>query len=311
MTHFLCLPLVTPTSRPLLERSLYRFANELSALGKPVANADTSEQDLSTSNNGEEARPAAGAVATSPTHAASATTHHSPASAIDSRAVRPVGTLHLTLGVMSLTEPSKLAEASKLLTELATEEMLEHAAARRSTAAMGEGREQTPVSAPLRVDLRGLASMHAPSKTSVLYTTPCDATDRLLRFCEQLREAFVERGLLVKDDRPLKLHVTVVNTVYVKGRVGTGQGGGQKHAHLDRSTTADSSKEKSRRRRPGPVRFDARPVIEHFRDFMWAEGIVLDRLAICEMGAKKVVDGESGKVVDEAYKEVVSRALPV
>lgn len=34
----------------------------------------------------------------------------------------------------------------------------------------------------------------------------------------------------------------------------------------------------------------------------------MDRVAICEMGAKEVVEG--GEVVDQVYKEVVSVPLP-
>lgn len=269
LTHFLCLPLVTPTSRPLLERSLHRFKNELSSLR--AAGGDESASSM-----------------------------------IDDRAVRPVGTLHLTLGVMSLKEAGKLAEAVRLLQTIDVLKMLEQAAARSRSMTTEAGSRSSMV--PLKVDLRGVASMHSPSKTSVLYTSPMDSTGRLLSLCEQLRDVFVEKGLLVKDDRPLKLHVTVVNTIYVKGRppaqsnADRGAGGAQRQG--------DSGQPRRRNRRPGPVQFDARPAIEHLKDFAWAEDVLLDRIAICEMGAKKVVDEKTDKIVEEAYKEVAIRALP-
>jgi activating signal cointegrator complex subunit 1 len=49
--------------------------------------------------------------------------------------------------------------------------------------------------------------------------------------------------------------------------------------------------------------------LERYQDFVWARDVVLDRIAICEMGAKKVV--ENGEVVGEQYTEVASVSLLV
>ena len=63
-----------------------------------------------------------------------------------------------------------------------------------------------------------------------------------------------------------------------------------------------------------PLKFDARPLLEAYESFVWAEDVVLDRIAICEMGAKKKkkerVDG-GGSVVgeEEEYTEVASVGL--
>merc|ERR1712137_1276523 len=70
LTHFLCLPLVTDTSKPQLQKGLERFKEDLA-------------------NDGP----------------------------VPTKAVRPVGTLHLTLGVMSLS-PLKLEEVKQNLQDL-------------------------------------------------------------------------------------------------------------------------------------------------------------------------------------------------
>lgn len=45
--------------------------------------------------------------------------------------------------------------------------------------------------------------------------------------------------------------------------------------------------------------FDATEILERYEDQVWAEDIPLEKVAICRMGAKKVVvDGEE----DEAYE---------
>jgi len=86
---------------------------------------------------------------------------------------------------------------------------------------------------------------------------------------------------MVDVNRPLKLHVTIVNTIYAQGRNG-------RHPLID-----------------------ARAILEHFKDFVWLEDILLDRVAICEIGAKKLVDARTGRVVDEAYNEVAAKAIRV
>ena len=59
----------------------------------------------------------------------------------------------------------------------------------------------------------------------------------------------------------------------------------------------------------GSGKIDAREVLAKWGESTWAEGVRVEKVAICEMGAKKV-ENEEGKVVDEAYKEVASVELP-
>ena len=91
----------------------------------------------------------------------------------------------------------------------------------------------------------------------------------------------------MEDTRPLNLHATIVNTIYAKGRKSAGHG-------------PDAQ---------APLRFDATAILEQWENFFWAKDVVLDRIAICEMGAKNVLDAED-RVIGEAYTEVASVQLP-
>lgn len=129
--------------------------------------------------------------------------------------------------------------------------------------------------------------MHAPEKTSIVYIEPHDPSGRLYPLCVALQDVFRRSDLLVPDDRRLKLHATIVNTIYTKGRRSQGHGP-QANA---------------------PLKIDARALLEKYRDSVWAEDVVLDRIAICEMGAKKRI--ENGVAVSEEYTEVASVPLLV
>lgn len=60
--------------------------------------------------------------------------------------------------------------------------------------------------------------MHNPKSTSILYAAPSDSTNRLLPLGQKLRSIFEENKYMIKDTRPLKLHATVVNTIYARAR---------------------------------------------------------------------------------------------
>jgi activating signal cointegrator complex subunit 1 len=126
----------------------------------------------------------------------------------------------------------------------------------------------------LQVTLKGLESMHT-SKTSILYSAPAD-DDRLYPFCQKLKDIFTEAEFILVENRPLKLHATIVNTVYVPGVRGKG-GHGRSKAKLN---------------------FDAREILEDFEDFEWMMNVRIEKVAICKMGAKKNEDGEEEYVVE-------------
>ncbi|RDW81082.1 uncharacterized protein DSM5745_04639 [Aspergillus mulundensis] len=89
LTHFLCLPLINSVSLPQLESSLATFKASIPSTISPTP--DEGQQ-------GDQRQP------------------HRPL--IPEDAIRPVGTLHLTLGVMSLPTPERLDEALRLFHSL-------------------------------------------------------------------------------------------------------------------------------------------------------------------------------------------------
>ena len=315
LTHFLCIPLVTPSSKSQLETSIETFRRNLSSDQQPEqTTADQPDQ------------------------------FNQPATHIHPKAIRPVGVLHCTLGVMSLLDKSKLEKAIALLQTLNVQQLLLDAAAAaaatstpnsaptQSTQNSTESNNKTPAAAPpppptpLTINLKGLASMHDPQNTSILYIPPSDPTQRLYPFCLALQKIFTKEGILLPDDRDLKLHATIVNTVYAKGRkkpalkeegrMGMTVGGSSSSSGTPGQQDNDTTT--SQRPNPhtdnAPLKFDARPLLEAYESFVWAEDVVLDRIAICEMGAKKKkkerVDG-GGSVVgeEEEYTEVASVGL--
>lgn len=236
LTHFLCIPLVTPHSRFQLQLALQTFRRDVTTERTPE-NPD----------------------------------------GIPERAIRPIGTLHLTLGVMSLLSQEKVDSAAKVLSSLNLKELLLD----QSSASAGKGKERGGLasdkakepevkSRELKVTLRGLTSMHTPSKTSILYSAPVDEDHRLQSFCQKLKAAFTEAELLVPDTRPLLLHATIVNTIYVPGVKGRGTGHGKSRTKLT---------------------IDARDILEKYEDFEWMSDVRIEKVAICQMGAKKLEDG--------------------
>ncbi|KAI7253997.1 hypothetical protein KC343_g3870 [Hortaea werneckii] len=324
LTHFLCLPLVTRDSKPQLQASVEKFRDSVNTKNEQTASHSTDAGDDESSKS------------------------ETITSSVHPKAIRPVGALHCTLGVMSLDE-KRLEEAKELLRHLDISLMLQHAGpqnqeqATATDAAASEplvnSTDSPPNTAPLRIELKGLVSMHDPQKTSILYSAPVDQTERLYPFCLAVQEKFKESDFLVKDDRKLKLHATIVNTIYAKGRkqrpppkwkikqqtTTSGQAaptsqteglaGEKAAASGDKAGDETSPKKPEQGEIEGhgpnanaPLKIDATAILERFKDFVWAEDIVLDRIAICEMGAKKITNDE-GKVVAEEYTEVASVKL--
>ncbi|KAH6712881.1 kinase A anchor protein [Leptodontidium sp. MPI-SDFR-AT-0119] len=239
LTHFLAIPLTTPTSRPQLHQALSLFKEK------------TTQPNIASLPDG-----------------------------IPDQAIRPLGTLHLTLGVMSLSTPEKVQGVLDLLNSLNLREVLAGKSLSLSislSSSSSEGQQKDANPPPIHITLRGLQSMHDPSKTSVLYTSPLDPDLRLYRFCVKLREVFGE--FLVGETRPLLLHATVVNTVYVKGRTGLGGSRGR----------GRGGREAGGR---GRLVLDARELVREWEDFVWMRDVRVERVAVLRMGAKVVENGE-------------------
>ena len=219
---------------------------------------------------------------------------------IPSSAIRPLGTIHLTLGVMSLRTQERIDAATAFLRSLDLYDML-------LTMSSPVEKPQTSVPqpvavspprsvpirlsevSPLKVTLEGLHPMQSSEKTSILYASPNDSTSRLHPFCLALRQAFTAAGFLLDETRPLLLHATIVNTIYAKDRQLRDKGGG------------------NGKNRKGAHAFDAREIIERHEGFKWAEDIKIEKVSICETGAKKVYENE--QLVDEQYTEIASLPL--
>ncbi len=265
LTHFLCLPLVTPSSRSQILASLHHFATD-------VANPES--EDLAV---------------------------------IPAKAIRPIGTLHLTLEVMSLQSPEKVDAASNFLRSLDVRELLHEAAkvGRADHTTLPEAAGGTATSSgmsvdttaksleivhPLTITLSGLHPMHTPTSTSILYASPLDDTCRLYPFSLALQQAFTSADFLLQEDRGLRLHATIVNTIYAKDKKARVKEGGH------RNTSKGSRK------------FNAQGMITKYEGFEWAKDVHIERLSICEMGAKEIIEDE--QVMDEKYLEIASVPLP-
>ncbi|KAJ9665550.1 hypothetical protein H2201_004241 [Coniosporium apollinis] len=299
LTHFLCIPLVNDSSRAQLEASLQRFKDDIQGQRTGTSASTSSAHEIPAGSEvGRASRQNAETTESTPTTAAAAST---PYPSIAPKAIRPLGTIHLTIGVMSLQSPEKIQEAVSLLRSLDLSSMFhpagsnsvtsgdvtlglststippsptpgseaatssetnqpEHAKALAGSTtrthqsglhevpsaegaagiencgadavpATGSSDIHTPArpelshtllsaaasdAGPLKVSLRSLEPMQKAQKTSILYAAPDDPDGRLLRLGTELRRAFTDAELMVKDDRPLKLHATVVNTIYAK-----------------------------------------------------------------------------------------------
>jgi activating signal cointegrator complex subunit 1 len=161
-THFLCIPLVKSNTRNQLESGLRRFETTIAGLNN---------------SSGSPIRiPMAG--------------------------VRPVDTLHFTLGVMTMETESELQDAIDCLHNLNVRGLLSSTNIPSPAAQNG-----------LKISIESLTSMHNPTDTSILYAEPRDPSDRVQNFAEQILAVFREMGFIT-EIRPLKLHATVFNTVY-------------------------------------------------------------------------------------------------
>lgn len=230
LTHFLCIPLVSTTSRPQLSQSIASFRDDV-----------TRPKSL----GGFE---------------------------LPFDAVRPVGTLHLTLGMMSFPKDEGLDKAVELLKSLKLRDVMSTVKALVMPGASG-GEVPKEHPQPL-ITLKGLHTFQKADKATVLFAPPSDQAGVLHGFSEKIKALFKEANLLAPDDRPLLLHATIVNTIYVKRN----------------------------RKKRGDRTFvsDGRAIMDRYEDQVWLENFPLERIAICRMSAKPIE--ENGTVVDAAYE---------
>lgn len=227
-------------------------------------------------------------------------------------ACRPLGTLHLTFGLLSLeTEERKRAACDLLRSSRVLNVVYGKIDSSRSASVTSSSiqpsnptstkpsevsviKQQTldpePQGSPFYITLSGLHSMGSPSSTTVLYAAPEGTASRLHNLCTAIRELFKSANLLVHEDRPLLLHATIINTIY-----------NQPQGHSDQKGDAQVQ---GSHRRPNrrPKRIDATELVEKYAGFEWAKEIRVEKVSICKMGAQKIV--EDGVVVDSEYSEL-------
>ncbi|KAF8931349.1 hypothetical protein BGZ58_007674 [Dissophora ornata] len=340
-THFLAIPLYTPHSASRLNNSLALFAAEVTATTTINVAPDAPGNSL-VSAIGSLSMAERGAF-----EAAAAPDKDSKGDGSSRRtpeprtniikaplprdSLRPPSSLHLTLGMMSLTDSGQLENAASFLRSLDLNALLKEAAAISSNGdslPSYEGGGECPppslwmptlsiptlsipsvgrlalaekgaiqsnntmtttkdkavnANQPLIVTLQGLVPMESLDASTVLYAAPHDPTGRLQPFCEALVAAFVQAELVIPEDRALKLHATIVNTVYVRN---TAIAGGRGRGY-DRAGYSESQRE----------------LVQRWRDEVWAE-VELQKLVICEMGAKPDKDGLL------RYKEIAQIDMP-
>ncbi|OAX77991.1 hypothetical protein ACJ72_07702 [Emergomyces africanus] len=387
LTHFLCLPLVNSASIPQLVSSLAKFRDSIPLVLPPVSTRV----------------------------AASAQLPHVPL--FPDGALRPLGTLHLTLGVMSLPTKERLEEALEFLRALDLESLLRDAGIQARAGVAGSGSIEDAAAtaaadatdAPLQPLLINLTSLHAlpnAKAATILHAQPVDSTFRLYPFCVSLRNKFIEAGFIEQEmikgsprpeteasrssnrnnagesdpkgsnedhedikgndsitgpaplstsaeptvvlskgkagkPRPLLLHATIANTVYLPR--GSRHGKRKETLKFDArellmefgdyvppATDADGRGIEDARSRnqnfPLEVEEDEMEEAEdevlanqkerqrhegEKSPFVWAKDVPIDRVCICEMGAKPVPnDGKKGgPLLGEAYISVGERSL--
>lgn len=351
-THFLCLPLATTASIAQLTTSLARFAQDKAVIKSVASGTHPQSTSRSPSPPTQLSVPPPASFSDEEDNA-NPRQPKQPEAFLPPKAVRPAGTLHLTLGVMHLAGKARVDAAVEFLRSLDLARMLREAEAAARIEQVDEGGSEregsaeakatmqaptvpdtrltetktsasgpdnrglsssdssanttdqssvpprprtlaTPDSAPqpkpeaLVVKLQGLHSMTSPKKTSVLYAAPQDVSERLMPFCQQLRDEFFKAGFVQEEKYELKLHATVVNTIYAsrEGRRGEGRSQGKGKGRGGK--------------RGGKLEFDVTELVERWKDKEWAE-VKIESVAVCEMGAKADENGvvryaEIGKV---------------
>lgn len=303
LTHFLCVPLVTSASREPLAVSLQRFSDAVSLEVGSVGGTTGRDGKIG----------------------------HENLRIVHPKAIRPVGAIHLTLGVMSLGR-DQLSEAVEYLNSPDVRRLISTTmnespgpSETRTADSKSSSTLDGPITPPatkrhgglLEVELKGIESMHAAHKTSILYIAPTDESGRLYPFCVALQKLFRDKGFLVEDNRQLKLHATIVNMIYAKERKRASKAStsattpASSNLSNDKTTNVDAaadSTERSPRHVASSRTIDATAVLEAYKDYIWVDNIALDRIAVCEMGAKKIFD-EDGIEVGAEYTEVASVSL--
>ena len=250
LTHFLAIPLVTPTSRLQILDSFKCLRNDLKAVGVPID------------------------------------------------AIRSPGLLHLSLDILlRLDTPESMAKATEILEKLSIKEILptnygtstSDKLFRHSSMALPRSGDDTNNSmAPPSVSISGLSCRPGTEAEAIfLNTRSYDATHRVRNLRLRLAHAYHAAGLSPKTcPRDLQTQAATGEILdSCDALVGLVK-------IYTRSKIAPSKRIPGKMIKVTPPPFDARGLLERYKDHVWMENVLLDRVSICKLGIHKADAGE-------------------
>ena len=207
--------------------------------------------------------------------------------------IRSPGLLHLSLNILlGLDSRERMAKATKILQEVSNEEALRtthgsstsdvfrHPSMAPPKSIKGTGHSMAPAS----VSISGLYCQPGKeAKTFRLRTHSYDATHRVRNLKLRLAHAYQAAGLSPKTRHSRDLQV----------RAAIGGILGSSGATVSLVTTPQLNKVVPSKRAPGKFQhlqlppFDARGLLERYKDHVWMENAPLDRISICRLGISK------------------------
>jgi activating signal cointegrator complex subunit 1 len=306
LTHFLCLPLVNSSSRPQWQVSLNHFAENVN---KTTATTTTNDDDISKK--------------------------------IPPEAIRPLGTLHITIGVLSLPTPELQQAALTLLGSEEVRRILREATMTStlqtsdvdvgissSSTKNNENNNETQQLQPPESDLSIFPTKnddlpphhhhhhhhHRPLITtfSNLHAMRSPSSTSVLYVSPHDPESRIH-NLCISLQRtfqaanllvPDNRPLTLHATVLntvYASSRARGGGGG--------GGSNKEQQKKTKKKRGSTRNIDATQILERYAGFEWARDVRIEKVGLWKMGAKKVV--VDGVVVDEVYEEVGSGSLIV
>ncbi|CAO3615053.1 unnamed protein product [Cunninghamella blakesleeana] len=126
-------------------------------------------------------------------------------SSLDPQTLISQENLHITLGVLCLKSSKEMDHAIQLLNHQCLSLIQSYQSS----------------SNPLSIDLHQLKTMQPhPKNAHVLYIQVKDNShnNSFYQLCRDINQIMIDAGLMEKEHRPLKLHVTLINSIYGKKR---------------------------------------------------------------------------------------------
>lgn len=164
---------------------------------------------------------------------------------------------------------------------------------------LSTNQDATKASPPkhLSVTLHSLGTFPSSQSARVFYAQPHEPSGILQSFGELIRQRFIDAGLIT-ETRPLVLHATVANLIYVKrkgrGREDASRGKLSRGLSTDGTVDArdilryfNTESDGVEQHGLGDVLDDANDFQNEPKPFIWASNIPIDKIRICKMGAEK------------------------